>query len=115
MVTHYATDAEIKAEFFRGATAFPSDNNVDTTTNTEWKTVISDHLDEVLGNTSGVRLTDRNTIIRRRFMKCYRRKLDEKDWDWDWELTEREQRELRHAWGKISFTPHHPQDHVKNE
>lgn len=111
MAEYYAKNKEIKLEFFRGVKNFPSENTVDNDTNLKWKTDISDHIDEVLRNTSATRLTDRKGILKRRFMKCYRRKLNTKDW----ELTSKEKRELRHAWGKPTMTMHHPQDYEVNQ
>jgi hypothetical protein len=107
----YAKNDEIKREFFRGVKDFPSINLVDKDTNLQWKRDISDHLDEVAGNRTGLRLTDPFGILKRRFYKCYRRKLFDKEW----ELTPKEQRELRSRLRKYPLNMHHPQDFNVNE
>lgn len=110
MAEYYATNKQIKQEFFRGVKDFPSRSTVDRDTNTQWKTDISDHLDEVAGNRTGERLDDPHGIMKRRFFKCYRRKLNDKEW----ELTPKEQRELRSRLRKYPLTMHHPQDQKVN-
>jgi len=110
MVEYYATNKEIKAEFFRSSKDFPSTNTVDSDTNKEWKLVISDHVDTVLNNRTGTRLTDVNGILKDHFMMCYRRKLD----GVDWRLTQKEKKELRHLWRKPALYMHHPQDYTIN-
>lgn len=107
----YAKNKEIKAEFYRSEDDFPSENTVDKDTNSEWKLVISDHIDEVLDNRLNTRLTDVKGILKKRFMTCYRRKLDEVNW----ELTNKEKKELRDLWRKPAMHMHHPQDFPVNE
>lgn len=104
----YASNDDIKAWFFRGKT-FPSDETVDSDTNTAWKAMVENELNNAIANT-GSNITDTYGLFKKFYRKLYKQLLDGKDFG----LSKREKWEIRDRHGTAPVYTHVPDEYETN-